>query len=186
MKTTTTTRVWAMPLAAMLTALPMISMLPQAPVAHAQTMGNRVTLREGQQIQLKLSETLRSNRAKVGDEIRFYVAQDIMGPNGEKLIFKGARAGGEVTEVRSARRLGRKGVLTFTVDYLIAIDGTRVPLRAEKVKSSSNARRRIGIGAATVLLSPAALLIRGRNITVKPGTIVNAYIDRRAEIRPTM
>lgn len=186
MKTTTTTRVWAMPLAAMLTALPMVSMLTQAPVAHAQTMENRVTLREGQQIQLKLADNLRSNGARVGQEVRFFVNQDVLGPNGEKLVFKGARAGGEVTEVRRARRLGRKGVLNFSVDYLIAIDGTRVPLRADKTVSSNNGRRRGAIAGAAVLVSPAALLIRGRNITVKQGALVNAYIDRRAQIRPLM
>jgi heat shock protein HslJ len=151
--------------------------------ATSSASQGRVTLREGQTVKLKLADTLRSNGSKTGDKIRFYVAEDILGPNGKKLVFKGARAGGTVTEVRRARRLGRKGVLTFSVDYLVAIDGTRVPLRTEKVKSSNNARRRLGIGAAAIALSPAALLFRGRNVTVKPGTIVEAYIDRRAEIR---
>ncbi len=158
-------------------------MVSLAPVWAQNTAQNTVTLREGQTVKLKLADTLRSKGSKTGDKIRFYVAQDLMGPDGKKLVFKGARAGGTVTEVRRAKRLGRKGVLTFSVDYLIAIDGTRVTLRTEEVKSSNNARRRIGIGAAAVVLSPAALLFRGRNVTVKPGTIVNAYIDRRAEIR---
>jgi hypothetical protein len=182
-----TTRIYALPVAAMMLALPMASMLPSAPLApaaHAQTMRSRVTLREGQQISLKLADELRSNGSREGDAVRFFVNQDVLGSNGEQLVFKGARAGGRVTEVRRAKRLGRKGVVNFSVDYLIAADGTRVPLRAEKTVSSNNAGRRGAIGAATVLVSPAALLVRGRSITIKPGTTFNAFIDRRAQVRP--
>jgi hypothetical protein len=42
--------------------------------------------------------------------------------------------GAQVLEGRSGRRLGRKGVLNFSVDYVLAADGTqrtRVPLRAQ-------------------------------------------------------
>lgn len=182
----TTKPLWALPLAAMLLALPTISMLPQTPAAQAQMAQGRVMLAEGQQIRLRLADNLRSNNARVGQEVRFFANQDVMGTNGRRLIARGARAGGRVTEVRSARRLGRKGVLNFTVDYVVAVDGTRVPLRANKTISANNRRRRGGVAAATVLLSPAALLIRGRNITVKQGTVFNAFIDRRVQIRPAM
>lgn len=185
MKTTQIGRLWMFTLAALCLGL--------APVRAQDDMGDmgsmsgqRVTLREGQQIQLKLADDLRSNGSRVGQEVRFYVNQDVMGPNGEKLIFKGARASGRVSEVRKARRLGRKGVINFTVDSVMAIDGTRVPLRAQKTASSNNRGRRGAIAGAAVLLSPAALLVRGRNIAVKKGTLVNAYIDGRAAIRPAM
>lgn len=186
-----TTRIYTLPLAAMLLATPVASMMPGAPlagIAHAQTrgtMGSRVTLAEGQQIQLRLADDLRSNSSRVGQTVRFFTTHAVRGPNGQVLIPAGARAGGHVTEVRRARRLGRKGVLNFSVDYVIAADGTRVPLRAARTVSSNNRGRRGTIGAAAIMVSPAALLIRGRNITVKKGTTFNAFIDRRAQIRPT-
>jgi hypothetical protein len=187
-KTTLTTKMWTAPLAAMMLVAPAVSMLPGAHAAHAQrtsSMRSRVTLSEGQQIQLRLADDLRSNGSRVGQEVRFFTTRAVTGPNGQVLIPRNARAGGHVTEVRRAKRLARKGVVNFSVDYVIAADGTRVPLRAQKVASSNNRGRRGAIAGAAVLLSPAALLVRGRNITVKQGTIFNAYIDRRAQIRPS-
>ena len=140
----------------------------------------KVTLFEGAKIRVELAEELSSRRAKKGQEVRYYVKEDVLGPNQEVLIRKGAAVTGIVTEAKSAGGLGRKGKLEFTVESVVAVDGTKVPLRARQNavgKGQSGA-----VAAGVILFGVFGGFIKGNNVTIDKGTVFDAFIDRSIEI----
>lgn len=135
----------------------------------------KIELSSGTKIKLELAEELSSKKAEEGDEVVYFVAEDVVTPNKETLIKKGARAIGKVTEAKRARTLGRKGKLEFTVEEVEAVDGTKVPLRATVNKDGKS--RGATMVAVTALVSVFGLFIKGKNVTIKQGTVVDAYVD---------
>lgn len=135
----------------------------------------KVELSTGTKLRLELADEVSSKTAQEGDEVIYFVKQEVLSPNKEVLIKKGARAFGKVTEAKRARSFGRKGKLEFTVEEVEAVDGTRVPLRSTINKAGKG---QVGtMVAVTALVSVFGVFIRGKNVTVKQGTIVDAYVD---------
>lgn len=140
----------------------------------------RVQLLEGTKIRVELAEELSSRRAHKGQEVRYYVKEAVLGPNKEVLIREGARASGVVTEAKSASRLGKKGKLEFTIESVEAVDGTRVPLRARQEAAGKDQTGTMA--AVTLLVSVLGVFIKGKNVTIKQGTLIDAYVDKTVEI----
>lgn len=133
-------------------------------------------LQEGTTVRVRLLETLDTgSKPNVGEQITFEVADDVEF-NGQVLVRSGARATGTITESVKAKWGGRKGKLDFTIDYVQAVDGQNIRVRstANRVKGKGN----VGLMAAgTVLLSPVAVFIRGKNAVVDKGTEFSVYVD---------
>lgn len=145
-----------------------------------QLIINKVQLLSGTKIKLELAQELSSKKSKTGEEVIYYVSEDVLSPNQEVLIRKGARAFGKITEAKRAAMFGRKGKLQFTVEEVEAIDGTKVPLRSTVNKEGKNQTGTMV--AVTALVSVFGVFIRGRNITIDQGTVVEAYVDSNAAI----
>ena len=64
-------------------------------------------------LQAYLSETLSSEKTKVGEPIRAVVAQPVLGADGAVEVPQGAVLEGKITSARPARRFGRAGELRF-------------------------------------------------------------------------
>jgi hypothetical protein len=134
-----------------------------------------VTLPSGTKIKVETGGELRSNVARVGDEVVYYVKEPVLSPGKIVLIKKGARATGKVTRSKRARSLGRKGKLEFTVEQVEGVDGQQIPLRSSLAK---NGKGRGGtVVAVSLLLSPVAVFIKGKNVVVPVGTPIEAYVD---------
>ena len=63
----------------------------------------------------------------------------------------------------------------FTVEEIEAVDGTKIPLRSTVEKNGKG--RGATMVAVAALVSVFGVFIKGKNITVKPGTLVEAYVD---------
>ncbi len=139
------------------------------------------TLQDGTRIRLEVLNELSSNKSRAGQEVKLRVRDDVMGSKQEVLIRKGAPAFGRVTRAKGSGGLGRSGKLEFVIDTVQAIDGSKVPLRSEQTVSGR--KRFAEVGAAAVLVTPLALFVKGRNATIKSGTVLETYINEDATIQ---
>ena len=118
---------------------------------------------EGEEVKLKLSNSLSSGDAKVGDIVEFTVAEPLT-IGGHIVIQQGAMAKGIVQTVTS-QRFRRPGSLELRFDSVRAADGEEVSLRGVY---SQQGRR---------------VLIRGEEVELDAGTPFTAQIAEGISIR---
>jgi hypothetical protein len=148
---------------------------PQAtnPPAH--------TLLDGTPVKLRLSETISSADAKVGQEIPFEVVEDV---SVDQIIVlpKGSSAIATVTEADHRKSMGRAGKLNIAISYSRLKDQEKVALRAIKeTKGGGHVGAMTGaIVATSIIFFPAAplfLFIHGKDISIPQGTEITAFVE---------
>lgn len=154
-----------------------------------------VPLREGELIRLNLAEQISSKTNHTGDKVRLASAEDVF-VNNRLVIAAGAPASGEILAIRKKRGLVH-GELVCRLGYVQAVDGQWVPLnsiisrnptgiheipedKAEAPLSEigSNTETDFASGMTAFFLLPLYPFLRGRDITLKPGTSFDAYVAR--------
>lgn len=146
-----------------------------------------ITVPDGTPIKLRILQSISSKESKVDDKITFEVIDDVK-VNDLVVLKQGATAAGFITEAEPRKRMGRKGKLAFSFDYVTAPDGQKVKIRANVNKEGDSDVNTVVIttAVAAVLLWPAApffLLRRGKDIGVVKGTEFNTFLDGNAKIR---
>ncbi len=139
------------------------------------------TLFDGTPVKLRLSDTISSADAKVGQEIPFEVVEDVL-VDGADVLPKGATAIGTVTEAEPKRRMGRGGKLNVNISYARLADQQKVALRAIKqTKGGGHVGAMTSAMVATgIVFFPAAplfLFMHGKDITIPQGTEITAFVD---------
>jgi hypothetical protein len=139
------------------------------------------TLLDGTPVKLRLSQTISSADAKVGQEVPFEVVEDVK-VDGEVVIPKGATAIGTVTEAEPKRRMGRGGKLNVTISYVRLADQEKAALRAVKeTHGGGHVGAMTGAMVATgIVFFPAAplfLFMHGKDITIPQGTEITAFVE---------
>ena len=86
------------------------------------------TLMDGTAIKLRLTETISSAKAKVGQSVSFEVVDevDVMGV---PVVAKGAQALATVTVAETKKSMGRGGKLDVNIDSVRLIDGEKASFR---------------------------------------------------------
>lgn len=143
--------------------------------------GQSIKLEEGTQIRLKLSQDISSATSQVGQTITFEVLDAVKVDN-TVVITEGAQALGTIIEAQPKKSLGRGGKLNFRLEYVKAIDGTKIPIRANSVNQGNGkgVATGVAVGVSALVFFPAApafLLIKGKDITVPRGQHLDAFID---------
>jgi PEGA domain len=144
----------------------------------------QIVLPEGTRVRVRLEQTLTSATAEEGQPVNFTVTEDVRIAD-TVVIAQGATCVGSIISAVPKRRLGRSGKLDFSIDRVVAVDGTSVPLRYSPTKKEggSNATKAgVLTGAAAVVFWPAApvfLLIKGKDVTVHRGIVVDVFTDQR-------
>ncbi len=115
------------------------------------------TLMDGTAIKLRISETLSSENAKVGQQVPFEVTENVV-VQGVTVIPKGSPAIATVTEAEPKRRMGRGGKLDVNIDSTRMADGQSVQLRAVREnKGGGHVGAMTGAMVATsIVFFPAA------------------------------
>lgn len=139
----------------------------------------RFTLQEGTVVKLSLDKDINGKYLNAGDKIEFTLNEDIIQGN-YVVLKKGLKAIGTVKEAAKSKGLGKKGKLTFSIDYLYLADGKVIKLRNEVTKNLNGSGG--VVAASAVLLTPLALFIKGKNAKYPKGTVFDAYIDENTEI----
>jgi len=153
--------------------------IPAAPAAPAAPAG-KLLLKEGTEVKLKFLDDLSSKTATEGDPVNFELAEPLK--VGDVVVAKsGAKAVGEVTNAKKAGMMGRAGDLSIRLDHL-STGEARVKLRGSKGKEGEGKE---GTAVAlTVLFGPIGLIKHGKNVEVKAGTPLTAYVDEDASLDP--
>ncbi|HNY39560.1 MAG TPA: hypothetical protein PKJ41_04165 [Bryobacteraceae bacterium] len=159
-----------------LVALALAGVLP----AGATLAQAPLVLQDATPIRLRLSETLSSETARVGDTVSFEVLEDI-DVGGLLVIKQGSPAVATITEAQAKRRMGRGGKLDVNIDYVRMVTGDKVALRAVRENSggSKTGAMTAGIVATSIVFFPAApffLFMKGKEVTIPKGTEITSYV----------
>lgn len=139
------------------------------------------TLLDGTPVKLRLSQSISSADAKVGQEVPFEVVEELK-VDDVIVLPKGATAIANVTEAEHKKSMGRAGKLNVAISYARLSDSEKVALRAVKeAKGGGHVGAMTGaIVATSIVFFPAAplfLFIHGKDITIPQGTEITAFID---------
>ena len=139
------------------------------------------TLLDGTPVKLRLSETISSADAKVGQEIPFEVIEDIS-VDQVVVLPKGATAIATVTEADHKKSMGRAGKLNISISYARLKDQEKVALRATKdTKGGGHVGAMTGAMVATAIVffpaAPLFLFMKGKDITIPQGTEVTSFVE---------
>ncbi len=141
-----------------------------ATTASAQT----IKVPEGTEMVISIDEKLSSESSHEGDRFSISLDEDVKLSDGT-VLRAGYRGVGEVVEARDNGALGKNGKLNVRLVYL-KVGDDRIKLRATK---GSKGETRVGATVATVILFwPAAPFIRGKDVSIKKGTIMTAFVDQ--------
>ncbi len=152
---------------------PQASPAVQPPAQTAEPTA-KLVLKEGTDVKLKFAQDLSSKTATDDDPVNLVLDEDLK--VGDVTVCKaGAKAVGTVTHAKKAGMMGKGGELNLRLEYLIVGD-TRMRLRGTKGKEGEG---KVGAAVAlTVLFGPIGLIKHGKNVEVKQGTPLLAYVDQ--------
>jgi hypothetical protein len=146
----------------------------------APSATGKLLLREGTDVKLKFADDLSSKTATDDDPVNLLLDEDLK--VGDVLVAKaGCKAVGTVTNAKKAGMMGKAGELNLRLEHLTVGD-TRVRLRGSKGKEGEG---KVGTAVAlTVLFGPIGLIKHGKNVEVKAGTPLTAYVDEDTLLVP--
>jgi PEGA domain len=139
------------------------------------------SLLDGTPVKLRISETISSADAKVGQEIPFEVVEDVY-VDQVAVLPKGATAIATVTEAEHKKSMGRAGKLFISISYARLADNEKVALRATQENRGGGhvGAMTTAIVATSIVFFPAAplfLFIHGKDTTIPQGTEITAFVE---------
>ena len=168
---------------------------PNGPPALAEvdsrvTPAPRVQIAEGTIIEVETLKETSSAKVKEGDLITFLAKRRVF-VNNVLVVERGAVAKARVVKARSAKPLGRAGMLAWEMEYIVGIDGTRIPIALSGKQNGANRLAALAGGAvATGALifpysSPAALiwgLKKGDEAVLRGSRVFTANVRTKTEL----
>lgn len=150
------------------------------PTLAAQEQSGKIALKEGTEVKLKFASDLSSKTANEDDPVELSLDQDLK--VGDVVVARaGAKAVGTITHAKKAGMMGKGGELNLKLDHLMAGD-VRVKIRGSKGKEG-NGKEGTAV-ALTVLFGPIGLIKHGKNVEIKAGTPLTAYVDENTTLDP--
>jgi hypothetical protein len=129
-------------------------------------------LRDGTDVNLQFAEDLSSKTASEGDPVTLTLVDDLK--VGDVVVAKtGDKAIGEVTEAERSGMMGKAGELNIRLNYLKAGD-TKIKLRGTKGKEGESGTT--GAVVLTVLFRPIGLIKHDKNVEIKQGQPLHAFV----------
>jgi len=122
-----------------------------------------VQIPEGTVVEVETNRAISSANVSVGTPITFLVTRRVF-VNNVLAIDRGAVAKAHIVKAKPAGGWGRPGMLAWEMDYVVAVDGTRIPIKVTGKQKGANRTMAIAGGAmATGALifpysSPIALI----------------------------
>ena len=150
----------------------------------------RVEIPQGTVIEVETATATSSAKAAAGDSITFLTTRRVY-VNDVLVIDRGSVARARVVKVKNARAWGRAGMLAWELEYVVAVDGTRIPITLSgKQTGASRAAAVAGGAVATGALifpysSPVALiwgLKKGDEAVLRGSKVFGATVRTKTEI----
>lgn len=152
--------------------------------AGAYSAFGQIVLPEGTRVRVRLDQSLSSATAEEGQSVNLSVTEDVK-VGDSVVVAQGATCVGTVVKAVPKRRMGRAGKLDFSIERVVSVDGTSIPLRYSPTKKEGGSEAvKTGVltGAAAVIFWPAApvfLLMHGKDVTINKGVVVEVFTDQR-------
>jgi len=168
--------------------------------APTQPQPRELKLPSGTPIDIEATYTVSSLDFRPGDYLSFRVLVPVM-IDGVALIDKNSLVTGRVVEAKRGRHWGKAGRLSWTMQDVVAVDGTRVPLQAQKdlptgrngIKGTSHggevATKTVLMGALLAPLFPIAPLAllsgfrRGEDAVLPQGKRFVVFVQMDTSLR---
>lgn len=151
-----------------------------APAPATAAAPGTVLLPEGTDVPLAFDEDISSKTAAEGDPVAFVLTDDLK--VGNVVVAKaGCHAFGEVTHAEKSGMMGKAGDLSIRLNYL-KTGNVKVKLRGTKGKEGES-----GVTSTvvlTVLFGPIGLIKHGKNIDIKKGTSLKAFVGDDISLPP--
>ena len=150
----------------------------------------RVEIPEGTVIEVETATATSSANAVAGDSITFVTTRRVY-VDDVLVIDRGAVARARVVKAKNARAWGRAGMLAWELEYVVAVDGTRIPITLSGKQTGANRTAAIAGGAlATGALifpysSPVALiwgLKKGDEAVLRGSRVFESSVRLKTEI----
>ncbi|WP_208866899.1 hypothetical protein [Caulobacter radicis] len=167
--------------AAMMLAAPAVQAQTATPEAEAAAAAvtKTVVAPEGTELAIQVEDGLSSETAKTGDRFTISLAEAVTLPDGT-VLPAGLKGAGEVTHAKKKGMMGKPGELNIRLEYLRA-GPAKIKLRGQK-GAEGDARYGTTV-TLTVLFGPLGLIKHGKDVEIKAGQRVPAYIDADASIQ---
>jgi hypothetical protein len=143
-----------------------------APASTGPDANGKYTLREGEDVNLTFSDDLSSKTASEGDPVALVLVDDLK-VGGVVVAKAGSHAFGEVTKAEKSGMMGKAGELSVRLNYLKVADG-KIQLRGTKGKEGQSGTT--GAVVLTVLFGPIGLIKHGKNVEIKKGQSLHAFV----------
>jgi hypothetical protein len=136
-------------------------------------------LGDGEKVRMIQMEDISSSTANQGDRVQLSVCEDLK-VGDVVVVAKGAIAAGTISEAKRKGMLGKGGKLTMSLDYVKAVDGQNIRIRATSGREGDD---KLGKTVAIAILAgPFALLVKGKDVASPKGTEYTAYTDESKDI----
>jgi hypothetical protein len=164
--------------------------LPEAGQPSAQAFIRTVKMPKGLPVMVETLYPVSSAKFKVNNTIAFSVVSPIF-IDGVLTIPRGTIARARIVKVEKAKSWGRGGALTFEMQYIMGMDGTRIPVQLTSATEGGNRSGVLALGAAATsalifpYTAPAAIvwgLKKGDDAIVRGNKQFAAVIKDDTEI----
>jgi hypothetical protein len=137
-------------------------------------------LREGEDVNLTFAQDLSSKTSSEGDPVALTLVDDLK--VGNVVVAKaGAHAFGEVTKAEKSGMMGKAGELNLRLDY-IKVGDAKIRLRGTKGKEGESGTTSAVV--LTVLFGPIGLIKHGKNVEIKTGQALHAFVAEDVTLVP--
>ena len=156
-------------------------------VEVSKKVDETILLSAGTRIPLIMTETISSDKkggrkVETGEVISLKVHTDVTDIDGNILVKQGTLVNGTITQSVKRKAAGTKGKLSFSVEYISAVDGQSVPVNL-KYDFAGKSKAAVAIATGAVVAAPL-LLIKGKPAIIKEGQVFNALVvgDKKIKI----
>lgn len=163
--------------------------LPEAGQPNSALI-KRVKLPPGLPVTVETLYPVSSANFKLNSTIAFAVTKPVI-VDGALVIPRGTIARAKIVRVRKAQTFGRGGALTFEMERIIAMDGTKLPVQLSAAAEGGNRTGMLAVGAAATsalifpYTAPAALVWgfkKGDDAVVRGNKEFAAVIKEEIEV----
>ncbi|WP_245632118.1 hypothetical protein [Edaphobacter aggregans] len=151
-----------------------------APVPSGPDAAGKYKLREGEDVSLQFAQDLSSKTAAEGDPVALTLVDDLK-VGGVVVAKAGSKAFGEVSKAEKSGMMGKAGELSIRLNYL-KVGEEKIRLRGTKGKEGES-----GVTSTvvlTVLFGPIGLIKHGKNVEIKQGQALHAYVADDISLLP--
>lgn len=137
--------------------------LPDVERPTKESLLRSVKIPKGAVVLVETLYPISSADVKLNNTVAFSVVSSVV-VDGVVLIPRGTIARAKIVKVKKAGSFGRGGALTFEMERIIAIDGTRIPVQLTAAAEGGNRSGAVAIGAAATsalifpYTAPAAII----------------------------